>query len=166
ISRGDGVKWLGACADIEAQKQLVAEKELQARQKTFFLNALSHDLRAPLHNVVLNAHLLKLSARDPADVQSVGMIIENAVAAAELVTRLLDFARIEAQDKNVVEPVSLGATLHQVVRRFQPISEQKGLYLKVTGDRDVKVLTDRQKLERIISNLVDNAIKYTSRGGV
>lgn len=166
IVRGEALKWLGACADIEAQKQLVIEKELQAKQKTFFLNALSHDLRAPLHNVVLNAHLLKLSVRDPADVQSVGMILENAVAAAELVTRLLDFARVEAQDKNVVEAVSLAATVRQVVRRFQPISEQKGLYLKVTGDGDVKVLTDRQKLERIISNLVDNAIKYTNRGGV
>jgi signal transduction histidine kinase len=57
--------------------------------------------------------------------------------------------------------------LQQVVRRFQPITEHKGLSLRVADpDADVHVLSDRQKLERILSNLVDNAIKYTQRGGV
>ena len=65
IVRGEAVKWLGACADVEDQKRLAAEKEAQARQKTFFLNSLSHDLRAPLNNVTLNAHLLKTSTADP-----------------------------------------------------------------------------------------------------
>jgi signal transduction histidine kinase len=55
-----------------------------------------------------------------------------------------------------------------VARRFQPIAEQKGLWLRVIGggDDDVEALTDRQKLDRVVSNLVDNAIKFTQRGGV
>jgi signal transduction histidine kinase len=175
IAHGDVVKWLGACADIEDQKRLAAEKEAQAKQKSFFLNALSHDLRAPLNNVVLNAHLLKLSVRDPADVESVTAIIDNAIAAGDLVTKLLDFARVGAEQVNVMETVSLSATLHQIVRRFQPVSDQKGLQLRVAQndrgpdtahDPDVRILTDRLKLERIVSNLVDNAIKYTQRGSV
>jgi PAS domain S-box-containing protein len=167
IVRGDALKWLGACADVEDQKQLAAEKEMQARQKTFFLNALSHDIRAPLHNVLLNAHLLKTSVTDEADAESVQMIVENAVAAGDLVTKLLDFAKVGAQDHNDIERLSLGALLQQIARRFGPVAEQKGLYLRVADpDADVFVLSDRQKLERIISNLVDNAIKYTSRGGV
>jgi len=167
IVRGDAVKWLGACADVEDQKQLAAEKEMQARQKSFFLNALSHDIRAPLHNVLLNAHLLKMSVNDEADAESVEMIVENAVAAGELVTKLLDFAKVGAQDHNDIERVSIAAVLQQVVRRFQPITEQKGLYLRVADpEADAHVLTDRQKLERIVSNLVDNAIKYTEHGGV
>jgi PAS domain S-box-containing protein len=165
IVHGDAVKWLGACADIEDQKLLAAEKEMQAKQKSFFLNALSHDLRAPLHNVLLNAHLLKLSVTGSDDVESVNMIVENTVAAGDLVTKLLDFAKVGAEDTNVIEPVSVAATLQQIVRRFQPIAEQKGLYLRCT-DADAGVMTDRQKIERIISNLVDNAIKYTPRGGV
>jgi signal transduction histidine kinase len=55
------------------------------------------------------------------------------------------------------------------VRRFQPITDQKGLYLRAEvceGGENVCVVTDRQKLERIIANLVDNAIKYTEHGGV
>lgn len=169
IVRGSAVKWLGACADIEDQKLLALEKELQARQKSFFLNALSHDLRAPLHNVLLNAHVLKMSARDQADTETLNTIIENAVSAGDLVTKLLEFAKAGAQDENRVESVSLTSMLQQIVRRFQPIAEKKDLYLRFVQNpaaADATLHTDRQKLERIISNLVDNAIKYTSRGGV
>jgi signal transduction histidine kinase len=180
IAHGDAVKWLGACADIEDQKLLAAEKEKQARQKSFFLNALSHDLRAPLHNVLLNAHLLKLQATQKetsgdggddaatagVDLESVAMIMENAVAAGDLVTRLLDFAKVGAQDHNATETVQLDGLLHQIARRFQPIAEQKGLSLTLDAPERVALLTDRQKLERVVSNLVDNGIKYTSRGGI
>jgi signal transduction histidine kinase len=163
-------KWLGACADIEDQKLLAAQRELQAKQKSFFLNALSHDLRAPLHNVLLNAHLLKMS-REPGEAggdeaESVAMIMENAKAAGELVTRLLDFARVGAQDQNAIERVPLNGMLRQIARRFQPVAEAKGLYVMVGGDEEGIASSDRQKLDRIVSNLVDNAIKYTQRGGV
>jgi signal transduction histidine kinase len=163
-----GVQWLGACADIEDQKRVAAEKEMQARQKSFVLNALSHDLRAPLHNVLMNAHLLKLSARDEADVESVDMIVENVVAAGDLVSKLLDFAKVGAQDHNDLESVPVAALVQQVARRFQPLTEQKGLDLRVAvrdDHRDAAFLTDRRKFDRILSNLVDNAVKYTPRGG-
>jgi signal transduction histidine kinase len=146
---------------------------LQAKQKSFFLNALSHDLRAPLHNVLLNAHLLKMSFAEgekrqgePVEAESVAMIMENAVAAGNLVTKLLDFARVGAQDQNTMERLPLAGMLRQIARRFQPAAEAKGLYLLVDGDEEVLAHTDRQKIDRIVSNLVDNAIKYTQRGGV
>jgi len=166
IIHGDDVKWLGACADIEDQKLLAAEKDKQARQKSFFLNALSHDLRAPLHTVLLSAHLLKMSAKDPPDIETLDTIVENATAAGDLVTKLLEFAKAGAQDVNVVEPVRIDAMLQQVAGRFQASGAQKGLYVRLTGDGHVTVRTDRQKLERIITNLVDNAVKYTNEGGV
>src|SRR5439155_1130592 len=93
----EAVKWLGACADIEDQKLLATEKELQARQKSFFLNALGHDLRAPLHNVLLNAQLLKMSAdsnggadRNGVEAESVDMIVENAICDGKLTLRVSD----------------------------------------------------------------------------
>jgi signal transduction histidine kinase len=176
IVHGDSVKWLGACADIEDQKLLAAEKELQARQKTFFLNALSHDLRAPLNNVVLNAHLLKMSAAasaplDPADAEVADLVVENAQAAGDLVTKLLEYAKAGAAgDQNVLEPVDVSALLRQVARRFQPTAQRRGLTLTLDlpADADAAdlMVTDRLKLERVVSNLVDNGLKYTERGGV
>jgi len=167
VSHGGVVKWLGACADVEEQKRLAAEKERQARQKQFFLNSLSHDLRAPLNNVVLNAHLLKMTVQEQAQQESARVIVENAAAAGELVTKLLDIARA-GEDRTQAEVVPLGGLLRQVARRFQPIAEQKGLWLRVVGgeEDDVEALADRQKLDRVLSNLVDNAIKFTQRGGV
>ena len=166
IFQGEAVKWLGACADVEDQKRYAAEKDRQSRQKTFFLNSLSHDLRAPLNNVVLNAHLLKISTRDESQVECANIIVDNAVAAGELVTKLLECAKSGGEDRTTADVVPLASMLRQVARRFQPICEQKGLYLRVTGNDALEVLTDRQKLERVVVNLVDNAIKFTSRGGV
>jgi signal transduction histidine kinase len=169
IIHGDEVKWLGACADIEDQKLLAAEKDKQAKEKTFFLNALSHDLRAPLHTVLLNAHFLKMSAtqrNDLESLESLDMIVQNASAAGDLVTKLLELAKAGAQDVNVVEPISVKAMLRHVAARFQASSAQKGLYVRLTGHEPVTVWTDRHKLERIVTNLVDNAIKYTNDGGV
>jgi PAS domain S-box-containing protein len=168
LVRGEAVKWLGACADVEDQKRLTAEKEAQARQKTFFLNSLSHDLRAPLNNVVLNAHLLKMSASDPAQAESAALIVDNAVAAGELVNKLLECARFDGPDGAAADVVPLASVARQVARRFQRIAEQKGLSLRVVAGEGEgpEVLADRQKLERVVSNLLDNAIKFTEAGGV
>ncbi len=166
LIHGDAVKWLGACADIEPQKLLAAQKEMQVRQKAFFLNALSHDLRAPLNVVALNAHLLKLSAREDEQLELANAIVENAVAAGDLVANLLDFSKMGAHITNASDKVSAATLLQQVIRRFQPVADKKGVFLRLDEQRDLQIITDRGKLERIISNLLDNAIKYTERGGV
>ena len=166
IVQGEALKWLGACADIDDQKRLAAEREAQAKQRAFFLNALSHDLRSPLNNVVLNAHLLKMAARGEAETEVANIVVDNAVAAGDLVTRLLEVARAGGQDNNALDVVPVAAMLHQVTRRFARSCDQKGLYLRVVADEDVELLTDRQKLERVVANPLDNAIKFTERGGV
>jgi PAS domain S-box-containing protein len=159
------VKWLGACADIQAQKVLAASREMQAKRRAFFLNAISHDLRAPLHNVMLNAELLKIVPPDEVKTRVV-TIVESAKSAGEYVTRLLDFARAGGEEQNHIESLSIRGVLNNIQQRFQPLATEKGLFIQVASDRDIEVRTDRQKLERLIANLVDNAIKYTRVGGV
>jgi signal transduction histidine kinase len=164
--RGGDVRWLGACADVEDQKRAIREREEQARQKVFFLNALSHDLRAPLHNVTLNAHLLKMSSAQEAELQVIDTIVENAVAAGEMVTRLLEFARA-GEDRSNAERLHVAAdVLRPLVSRFQPLAQTRGLSLRLHAPADAEVWVDRQQFERIVSNLIDNAIKFTDRGGI
>ncbi|MDB5322826.1 MAG: Complexhybrid Signal Transduction Protein [Phycisphaerales bacterium] len=166
IVHASGVKWLGACADIEDQKLLAAEREEQARKKNFFLSALSHDLRTPINAVVLHAELLQNSVTEDEVVQSARAITESAAAASELINRLLDFAKVGSLDRNVVAPFSLAAAMRQVHQRYLPLAELHGLYLRLEHPGDVELRTDRHKLERIIGNLIENAIKYTKEGGV
>ncbi|HEV8290319.1 MAG TPA: PAS domain-containing sensor histidine kinase [Tepidisphaeraceae bacterium] len=160
-----GVKWLGACADIQAQKMLAAAREMQAKRRAFFLNALSHDLRAPLNNVVLNAELLKIVPPD--EVKSrVVTIVESAKSAGDYVSRLLDFARAGGEEQNRIEPLSIVELLNNLQQRFHPLAAQKNLFIQIAADHDLEVRSDRQKLERLVANLVDNAVKYTRTGGV
>jgi PAS domain S-box-containing protein len=164
ISHG-AIKWLGACADIQAQKMLAAAREMQAKRRAFFLNALSHDLRAPLNTVVLNAEMLKLVP--PEDVKNrVVTIVESAKSAGDYVARLLDFARAGGEEQNRIEAVSLLNMLKHIQERFAPLAAQKNLFIQIAAERDLEVRTDRQKIERLIANLVENALKYTRIGGV
>jgi len=136
----------------------------------FFLSALSHDLRTPLNAVALHAELLRttVTAQDDDEVaQSARAITENAAAASELINRLLDFAKVGSLERNVLGDFSLLTLLRQIHRRFCPLAEQHGLYLRLDPTTaDIEVRTDRHKLERIVGNLIENAIKYTLRGGV
>lgn len=102
---------------------------------------------------------VKMSARDREEVEIADRIVENAVAAGDLVTNLLEFAKAGAHEHNAADLVSLGGTMRQIVRRFQPIAKKKGLYLRVRVTGDADVTTDRLELERVVANLVDNAIK-------
>lgn len=166
IAHEGRVMWLGACADIEDQKQLAAEREEQARQKSFFLSALSHDLRTPLNAIVLHAELLRDSVAGEEASESARAIMESATAASELINRLLDFAKAGSLDRNELDEVFLGTLLRQIHQRYLPLAEQRGLDLRLLPHDDVSLRTDRQKLQRIVGNLVENAIKYTLRGGV
>jgi signal transduction histidine kinase len=165
IIRGECVRWLGACADMEDQKQLAAERERQAKQRAFMLNALGHDLRAPLNAVALNAQFLKMSLRDPDAADAAGAIVDGAHAAGALVSKLLDYARLGATEANELGHVSVSGLLAQLARRFAAAAARKGLSLRV-APVDLAVQTDRMKLERILNNLLDNAVKFTERGTV
>lgn len=165
IVHRDAIKWLGACADIEAQKRLALEKELQAKEKAFFLNALSHDLRAPLNNVVLNAQLMQMMSVNAEMNESATIIVDNAIAASNLMSQLLEYAR-SGTEKSTTCEVCLSTLLRQVERRFAPLVAEKGLSIRVFDEGAPSVILDRVKLDRILSNLVDNAIKFTSSGGI
>jgi PAS domain S-box-containing protein len=166
IVQAGAAKWLGACADIEDQKLLAAERENQAKQKSFFLSALSHDLRTPLNAVALHAELLRTSVLDEEAIESATAITQNATAAGELIDRLLDFAKVGSMERNILNRISLSAILQKIHHRFLPLANKNSLFLHLAPLTEIQIDTDPYKLERIISNLVDNALKYTSEGGV
>ena len=166
LVRLEKVRWLGACADVEDQKQLAVERERQARQRAFMLNALGHDLRAPLNAVALNAQFLKMAATEREVLDAAAAIDDGAQAAGALVSKLLDYARLGAMEGNDLSSVAVPALLAQVERRFAPVVARKGLDLRISAADDLVLHTDRMKLERIVNNLLDNAVKFTERGTI
>jgi signal transduction histidine kinase/ActR/RegA family two-component response regulator len=152
-----------ATADLAAKKDM-AERANQAKSR-FFASA-SHDLRQPLHALSLFVAALKERNKQPGT-QPLIDNIEAATAAMELLfNSLLDISRLDA---GAIEahPVhfSLGAMLENLNKQFSPLAAEKKLRLRF-HPIDVTLYSDPLLIERILVNLIANAIRYTDRGGV
>jgi two-component system, sensor histidine kinase len=156
--------------DLRAQKAIAeqARQEAEAanRSKTQFFAAASHDLRQPLHAMGLFAAALDEKIKDP-EVLNVVKSINASVAALDgLFNELLDISKI---DSGVIKPDFTQFPLEEVFSRlrdeFITEAQAKGLRLTVGSSRHV-VLSDTVLLERIIRNLLSNAIRYTPAGEV
>ena len=136
------------------------------RAKSRLLAAASHDLRQPLHALNLLVAQLPL-ARDAAERERLTRRIEAAVASINgLFDGLLDISKLEAGVVTAhVEPVALQAVFDALVTTYADAAAAKGLRLRVRASRDW-VLSDRALLERILGNLLANAVRYTAQGGI
>ncbi len=161
---------LGATnAELERRRDEAAE---EARRKTRFLAAISHDIRTPVNALVLSCQLLRaIGPGDPDPDLSrelTDALLSNAASLVELVNDLLDIARYDQGKLDFVESdFPLGEFLDRILDGLRPLAEQKRLELlpAVETPRAV-VRTDRIKLGRVIQNLVANAIKFTEEGRI
>ena len=150
-------------ADAEAARR---EAEAANRAKTQFFAAASHDLRQPLHAMGLFAEALRQRVHDPEVAALVNSINESVDALEGLFGELLDITRIDTGGVEVnPAPVRLKDIFSRLRLQFEPIAFEKGLHLSVRGDRHV-AHADPVLLERVLRNLVSNAIRYTDDGGV
>jgi signal transduction histidine kinase/CheY-like chemotaxis protein len=152
-----------ATAELRAQK-LAAESATLAKSR--FLAAASHDLRQPLHALSLLVEAL-LERLPEGDTKHLTEHIESSANAMEgLLNALLDLSRLDA---GIVEArpecFPLNRVLESVERQFAPVAAAKGLSLSAHSTR-VWIYTDPALLERILANLVANALRYTDTGGV
>ncbi|OGZ07498.1 MAG: hypothetical protein A3D65_05915 [Candidatus Lloydbacteria bacterium RIFCSPHIGHO2_02_FULL_50_13] len=142
------------------------------QRKREFVAVVSHQLRAPITAVKGYSSMLieesygKVPARmsDP-----INKIFLSSKRAAELVTDFLDLANIE---QGVLlynfTSVDIGILIHDLVGEYSSIAKKRGLTLKVNfpGKEMLMATADESKLRQILSNLIDNALKYTPTGGV
>ncbi len=144
--------------------------EAANRAKTQFFSAASHDLRQPLHAMGLFAEALRqrteLGRTDP-EVSSLVNSINQSVDALEgLFGELLDLTRIDSGGVDVqLAPVRIKDLFSRLRLNFEPVAFEKGLALSFHGAQRV-VHSDGLLVERILRNLITNAIRYTEDGGV
>jgi two-component system phosphate regulon sensor histidine kinase PhoR len=142
-------------------------RRLETLRRDFVANA-SHELRTPIATVRSAAETLRLgAARDPAAAAPFVAIIErNAERLQHLVDDLLDLSRIEGREYRLaLEPVRAGEVAERVLAAFQAPAERKRLRLAAALPPDLPaVRADRRALEQVLSNLVDNAVKYCPDG--
>lgn len=147
-----------------AAKKEEAEKANQSKSR--FLAAASHDLRQPIHTL----GLFVAAAKHPTTVQEHALIIdriESAVGSlAALFDSLLDISRLDA---GILQPqfktVALRPILQKLLIEHGPEANAKNLKFRFRCP-DISVRTDPLLLERMIRNLLSNALRYTNTGGV
>ena len=140
--------------------------ETANRSKTQFFAAASHDLRQPLHAMGLFAAALHEKIKDPEVLDTVKSINASVAALEGLFNELLDISKI---DSGVIKPNLAHFTLEEMFGRlrdeFAAEARAKGLRLTVGGGGQT-VLSDPVLLERVVRNLLSNAVRYTSEGEV
>ncbi len=143
-----------------------AEAEVANRAKTQFFAAASHDLRQPLHAMGLFAEALRQRVHEPEVAHLVHSINESVDALEGLFSELLDITRIDSGGVEVHEQhFEVGDILRKLRLHFEPSAFEKGLSLRLRGGHRA-ALADPLLVERILRNLVSNAIRYTVDGTV
>jgi len=174
----DGTLASSAIRDITDRKRIdneLKEKndalESANRAKDRFLASMSHELRTPLNAIIGFTGTLLMKLPGPlnaAQEKQLRTVQSSGQHLLSLINDLLDIAKIEADKLELKRtPTDCTAVLDEVASTLRPQAEKKSLAFVVTGPRKpLMVNTDRRALNQIVTNLTDNAIKFTARGSV
>lgn len=165
---------VGDSCELTQQMQIVvrdiAQKKQADRQRADFLEMLAHDIRSPLSVVVGYADLLVSTAQRQPDCEDVDMLLSlrsGAFSLANLVLNYLDVAKIEARPLLLAKtPVAVNEVLCRVGRQYEQEAQRLLVDLKMALCESLApVVGDRLAIERIITNLLHNALKFTPAKG-
>jgi signal transduction histidine kinase len=141
------------------------------RHRDEFVAKMTHELRTPIHVMVGYADILLEDTLPGGESEAralVQRIRSHGVLLRGLVSDLLDYSKMEAGKMEVRRaPVVVRHLVDQVAESFRPLSERKGLRLRVLHGGEIPtVVSDEQKIRQILDNLVGNALKFTDRGEI
>ncbi|HED03240.1 MAG TPA: HAMP domain-containing histidine kinase [Candidatus Fraserbacteria bacterium] len=154
----------------DALRQTTDELERANQAKTIFLATMSHELRTPLHSILGYASLLldEINVKlNKAGHQYAGAIQRSGKHLLVLIGNLLEFSKLEAGAERLHLTEQRAAQIvAEVVENQRPLAEEKGLRVEVEVESSLTLRTDETKLKQVLLNLLNNAIKYTSKGSV
>ncbi len=155
---------------LEADREVIQSALTEARQanegKSRFLAAASHDLRQPLHALTMFLGTLSFHVTTDDARRLLGRVQDTVRMLEEQFNSLLDMSRFDVGAvKADQRPFRLDATVQRVVEEFRPVAEARSLRLTVET-RIAMAQSDPVLISRLLRNLVDNAVKYTSEGAV
>jgi two-component system, sensor histidine kinase and response regulator len=158
-----------AASEIESMRRALQAAENRLLERGCFLAVMSHELREPMNGVLGMARLLRDTPLDAEQAGFVDAVIGSAEALVTLINDILDLSRIDA-GRFELNPVdfALQPFLERQTTLFRNRAEAKGIVFALELEANLPVLVrgDPGRLRQIVTNLVDNAIKFTSQGEV
>ncbi len=146
----------------------ITEQKRQERFQRDLLSTTTHDLKGPLGAVLTAAELLHNNCKDDWSLKLITRIQSAAQGSVQLIDELLSAARIE-EGTLTLSPKLYDSKelLSEVMERYEAVAESRGLTLKWGIDKgEEKIFVDKIGFERVLSNLLSNACKFTPRGGL
>ncbi len=158
----------------QAEKELIIAKEHAEesdRLKSAFLANMSHEIRTPMNGILGFAELLRNPDLTAEQQQSyISIINKSGVRLLNTINDIVDISKIESgQMKVLFSEVNINEQIEFIYDFFSPESIQKGLHLSFkTGlpADDANLITDKEKVLAVLTNLVKNAIKYSDHGSI
>jgi PAS domain S-box-containing protein len=165
---GELSAWVGTCTDIDAQRRLREEALHTARIKDEFVATVSHELRTPLNAILGWSRLVRSGELSPErGARALETIERNALVQAQLVDDLLDVSRIVSGKLKLelapVAPVQVVEAALEVVRPAAS-GRRVTLHAELAADAGF-VRADGARLQQVVWNLLDNAVKFTPKDG-
>ena len=158
-----------ARADAERLRMATASAEAGSRAKTTFLAAMSHELRTPLNGVLGLTDVLLTRSHDGDTRELLETIRRSGDALLALLNDILDLSKIEAGHMSIEPaPFALPELLEGVRELYVSRAIEKDLYLdlRIDPSTPARLLADPFRLRQVVLNLVSNALRFTSQGGV
>ncbi len=147
------------------QEKIKAEKANEA--KSIFLFNMSHDIRTPMNAIVGYSQLMKKELTNPKLIHYQEMIEQSSKLLLSIINNVLDMARVESGKMELDENYEVIGNISQLVcSAFAAEASRKNIELNIVVNVEHKhIIVDSTKMQEILSNLISNAIKYTSAGG-
>ena len=172
---GNPARVVGASFRIDAQKEMEAsliaarnKAEESDRLKTAFLANMGHEIRTPLNAIVGFADLLPVVESEEDRNQLISEIQKNNYKLLSIIDGLVSMSKVEAEAKSLVkQQINLVPVLRQIVDSFSGMVDPEAVILATQFPiNELMVTTDIDKVKEIVTNLVQNAVKFTAQGSI
>jgi signal transduction histidine kinase len=172
----EGAYIMGVVQDITKQKlieleligaKIIAEKT--SVMKTAFVANMSHEIRTPINSIIGTTSLLKKTGLNDEQMDFLDTIISSSGVLLSIINNILDFSKIESGKVSVNNTEVILAKLLSYIREiFERVISNKGILFKIHVSNDVpdSIICDIVKIQQIISNLINNSIKFTEHGSI
>ena len=155
--------------DITELRQAKEQALAASQAKTSFLASMSHDIRTPLNGIVGMLELMKLEGLAEKQEEYADTALQACRSLEGLLSDILDLSRIESGMLSIRKrPMNLRDVLFQTRDLFVPVARKQGIEFRVDVDAAIplRAVGDPDRLQQVLTNIVGNAVKFTSSGSV